>query len=131
MITKSIQGQLLAWLAANKPSASCLTIAAWIGFGIKTDPVVHPETPDALLECMELLTAVPELRRHVQRMKGASPAWARLVKQWDVIESTFFTEIGLEWPLSNLARQTGALLQQALAADLAPARGAHDKGVSI
>lgn len=110
MITKEIQRQVVEWVAANEPDPPCMTVALWLAFSIKPAAVAHPVCPEGMLSTLELLCSVPELRRHLPRMKGVSSAWARLVKVWDEIEGTFFEEINA----NDLAPRTTGLLKQAL-----------------
>lgn len=52
----------------------------------------HPSDPDDLKRCIRLLELIPEARNHMDKVSAISDVWARLVENWDELESLYQEE---------------------------------------
>lgn len=103
------------WIATGRRGMSSNAIAQHLtGRELTDDPTAHPDDPDDLDRCLQLLEAVPSLRADLHRMAEVSPEWAALVGKWDEIEASHLREVGLRWTKARTAPKTYALMREAL-----------------
>jgi len=72
----------------------------------------HPYDPSDFNRCLLLLDAVPEIRRHMDKVAEISDAWARLVERWDEVEQCFIDEVGFNWTNGRRASRTYRLMKE-------------------
>jgi len=71
----------------------------------------YPHDPADFNRCLMLLDCVPEIRNHMDKIREISEKWASLVDEWDVVESMFLNEVGLNWSNGSSAPKTYKLMK--------------------
>ena len=71
----------------------------------------YPLDPADFNRCLMLLDCVPEIRDHMDKIRGISERWALLVDRWDDVESMFLDEVGLNWCNGHRAPKTYELMK--------------------
>lgn len=88
--------QVVKWFLEGNVGASSKAMVTNILFQDGDRPrnlVDHPYDPADLKRCVELLDAVPPIRRELAVMENVSPTWKLLISNWDVLESTLKYEM--------------------------------------
>jgi hypothetical protein len=104
-----MERQILNWIATGRVGASSKAMAMAVA-GIKVGKS-HPSDPDDFNRCLLLLRDVPEIKQHMDKVAALSDTWAELVARWDEVESTFLSEVGLDWTKGNTAPKTYKLMK--------------------
>ena len=71
----------------------------------------HPCDPDDLNRCLILVADVPEMRDHFHKIAALSTVWARLIDNWDRLETCFVDEVGVDWCKAKSAPKTYAAMK--------------------
>jgi hypothetical protein len=80
------------WLASGERGSSSETIVGrFLGLGI-TQYECEPSDPDDLRRCALMLAACPEVKAWLPKMASVSPAWKRLIDQWDELVALMWAE---------------------------------------
>lgn len=66
----------------------------------------HPSDPADFNRCLKLLHAVPEAKKHMDKVSGLSDIWEKLVDNWEKLEQCFLAEVGLDWSKGRELRAT-------------------------
>lgn len=80
-----ISENLVRWLANGDRGVSSNTIVTHMT-GINCLGVLDgapPQDPSDFIRCRKLIDSVPEIKDEFHRMSSCSPAWGRLVDQWN------------------------------------------------
>lgn len=110
MTSDSLHYAVLDWLANGETGISSKTIAFTV-LGIQYDNPFrscHPWDPADLRRCVDLLKRIPELRRHLDKVRGVSSVWNDLIERWDELEALLEREM----VFGNRAPETYALMQE-------------------
>ena len=109
-----MKDKILDWLTSGRTGVSSEAMARAVTglpqnsrWGSST-----PSDPDDLNRCLLFLKAVPEAREHMDKVAALSEDWAKLVKNWDVLEKTFLDEVGLDWHKAKSAPKTYVLMKK-------------------
>jgi len=104
-----MKDKILNWFATGRVGQSSKAMAFCIA-GLD-GPKSHPYDPDDLNRCLLFLDAVPEARKHMDKLRELSPTWAKLVERWAEIEASFLDEVGLDWCKARSAPKTYDLMK--------------------
>lgn len=104
---------ILNWLANGRVGQSSKTMAL-IALGAEIERVAYPHDPDDLNRCLLLLRDAPTVRESFDKIAASCEEWACLIARWDEIESTFLTEVGLNWSHGERATKTYNLMESIL-----------------
>lgn len=107
-----MKDKVLGWFGTGwvGSSSKAMALASCGAPGLKD----HPYDPGDLNRCLLFLEAVPEARQHMDKVAALSPIWARLVQDWDLIESCFINEVGRNWSKAKSAPETYELMQRVM-----------------
>jgi hypothetical protein len=116
--TPGLSPEATRWLACGQRGTSSNTMFSTLTGvnALHRDHSDHPHDPDDFDRCLRLLADVPELRARLPLMAAASPVWAALVTNWDAIEQSHLSEVGLGWTKAKSAPKTYALMRQVIEA---------------
>ena len=78
---------LATWAITGKTGSSSKFMATFLSGMPDNEWAAHPSDGGDFERCVGLLNAVPSLRALLPKMTDASPYWAALVKNWDMIEA--------------------------------------------
>ncbi len=106
-----MKDKILNWLANGSVGASSKAMAFAVQ-GVSSKERSHPWDPADLDRCLLFLEAVPEARKHMDKIAKLSPTWALMVDHWDEIEKTFLDEVGLDWCNGHTAPVTYHLMKE-------------------
>ncbi len=118
VVTPNLSSAAQAWLANGRrgiSSDTMFTVLTGLDALGDSSPS-HPRDPDDFDRCLALLHAVPELRPKLPLMAKSSPAWAALIANWDQIERSHISEVGLGWTKAHSAPKTYELMRTILKA---------------
>jgi hypothetical protein len=95
-----------AWLRSAQRGISSNTIVQHItGFpALGSWAPDHPHDAMDLGRCIRLLSAEPELRRQLWKMRSCSPVWAALVDRWDELTTIYLEEVDYPPPGTDSCR---------------------------
>ena len=75
------------WLAEGERGSSSETIVGHLtGIHIAKHPC-HPCDPSDFYRCYKLVEACPEIKAELQYVKNISPAWQKIIENWDTLVS--------------------------------------------
>ena len=101
---------LLEWSVGGDTGNSSKAMVR-IAIGINTsDNPSYPLDPADFNRCLKLVRAVPEIRNSFGDIAKTSKEWARIIKNWDLVEKTFIDEVGFDWSLGKKAKKTYYLM---------------------
>ena len=101
---------VLNWLANGSVGASSKAMAFSIA-GIECEEISHPYDPSDFNRCLMLLDAVPEARKHLDKVATLSLYWKAIIERFDEIEACFIDEVGLDWTKGGSAKKTYGLIK--------------------
>ncbi len=107
-----IQSKVLNWIATGRVGMSSQAMAM-AACGMPSDGS-YPHDPDDLNRCLLMLKAVPEVRKHFDKIAALGVVWGRLIARWDEIEASFLEEVGLNWKKAKSAPKTYALMKEVI-----------------
>jgi len=108
-----MKNKILRWIGTGRVGASSKAMAM-AAIDVFAD-AHHPHDPDDFNRCLLLLSAVPEVRHHMDKVAAMSKWWSALVARWDEVEQCFLDEVGLGWSKAGRAPKTYSLMQQVFA----------------
>lgn len=89
-LDKDAQLRLIDWLTGDETGTSSISIVKVLVIGQRSGPdLSHPWDASDFGRCHALLTAVPELRKHLPKMAKISPEWKELVRIWDELTDLY------------------------------------------
>lgn len=98
---------IMEWVANGETGASSCTIAYTV-LDVPFDRTRHPLDPADLRRCVELLDQIPEIRKHMDKLRDVSPIWNDLIDNWNDLE----TMLKIEMKTGNNAPGTYELMKK-------------------
>jgi hypothetical protein len=96
---------IFKWLANGRVGESSKTMAL-TALGEPPKCASYPLDPDDLNRCLLLLKAAPEVRDAFPEIAKLSPVWEAFIFNWEILESLFLEEVGLDWCKARRATRT-------------------------
>ena len=96
-----MKDKILTWFGTGSVGASSKAMALAV-IDMPNDGS-HPCDPDDFNRCLLLLSAVPEIRQHMEKVAEINETWRNIVASWDKVEACFLAEVGINWTKSNRA----------------------------
>lgn len=109
-----MKDKILRWLASGRTGLSSKTMA-FAALDMHQDDqwgIWHPLDPDDFNRCLILVTRVPEIKEHFDKIAKLSPAWKSIIKNWDTLEKCFIDEVGFDWCKGHRAAKTYDLMKK-------------------
>lgn len=92
----NVQDKAMWWIANGEVGMSSKTM--WFCLmGKNNDEVRHPYDPADFSRCYKLLQAVPEWKKHLNRLKYLSEPWSNLVDNWDKLTEMYEQNVNEDW----------------------------------
>lgn len=101
--------KILAWFATGSVGESSKAMACAVA-GLPNNRS-HPYDPADFNRCLLLLDAVPEIKKHMDKVAAISETWGKLVARWGEVEQCFLGEAGRNWSCRKAAPQTYQLMK--------------------
>jgi hypothetical protein len=102
------------WFITGQVGSSSKSLAAE-ALGIEVREIDYPRDTSDFNRCLMLIDRAPEVRHAVDTLARKSEAWLLLVRRWDLLESSFLREAGLNWSKAHAAPHTYDMMCKTLA----------------
>lgn len=100
----SLERKVIEWLAGPSVGESSKNMA-FTAVGVKYN-TRHPLDPADFNRCLKLVKQVPEIKNHFGEISKLSSQWKIVIDNWDLIESTFLDEAGIDWRKGEFLKAT-------------------------
>ena len=70
-----------------------------------------PSDPSDFNRCLKLVAQVPEVKEKFSVIAKLSDKWAVVIKNWDLLETSFIDEVGFDWSKGRSAPKTYELMK--------------------
>lgn len=99
-----MEKKILKWFINGETGLSSKAMAAAV-IGIKSQKS-YPHDPSDFNRCLLFLKAVPEARKHLDKVAKLSKVWKEIISHFSEIEKCFLDEVGLDWKKGKNLRAT-------------------------
>jgi hypothetical protein len=107
-----MEKEILKWYANGETGISSEAMAqAVVGNVPKRKGYSYPHDPADFNRCLKFLKAVPEAKKHLDKVAALGIVWNALIDKWAVIEGTFIDEVGFDWCKAKSAPKTYDLMK--------------------